>query len=101
MIRFSPLLLAILPAIAVAQDADRGRQISERWCSACHTVSRTPGTAQADGIPSFPAIAAMPAMSPDRIRAAINPLHSRMPDLSLGKREQDDLVAYITSLRAK
>lgn len=99
MIRLVPFLLLVLPATAAAQDSERGRQIAERWCSACHTVSRTPGTAQADGIPSFPAIAAMPALSPDRIRAAINPLHSRMPDLSLGKREQDDLVAYITSLR--
>lgn len=99
MIRLASFLLLVLPSIAVAQDAERGRQIAERWCAACHTVSRTPGAARADGIPSFPAIAAVPAMSPDRIRAAINPLHSRMPDLSLGKREQDDLVAYITSLR--
>jgi mono/diheme cytochrome c family protein len=99
MIRFSPALLILLPAIATAQDADRGRQVAERWCSGCHAVSRSPGTARADGIPSFSAIAAMPAMSPDRVRAAFNPLHSRMPDLSLGKREQDDLVAYIRSLR--
>jgi hypothetical protein len=27
--------------------------------------------------------------------------HGRMPDFSLTKREQDDLVAYIQSLRAK
>lgn len=99
MIRFAPFLLVVVPSLGAAQDIERGRQLAERWCSACHTVSRTPAEARADGLPSFPAIAAMPAMSPDRMRAAINPLHSRMPDLSLGKREQDDLVAYMTSLR--
>ena len=30
----------------------------------------------------------------------MNPMHGRMPDLSLGKRDQDDLAAYILSLRS-
>jgi len=29
----------------------------------------------------------------------MNPTHGRMPDLSLSKRDQDDLAAYILSLR--
>jgi mono/diheme cytochrome c family protein len=92
------LLLAV-PGIAAAQDVERGRQLALRWCSGCHTVERSPAGARADGIATFPAIAAVPGMSSERLRAAMNPTHGRMPDLSLGKRDQDDLAAYILSLR--
>lgn len=92
-------LVALLPAYAVAQDADQGREIARRWCSACHVVERTATQAPANGLPTFPAIAARADLSADRLRAAINPQHSRMPDLALSKRQQDDLIAYIFSLR--
>jgi mono/diheme cytochrome c family protein len=94
-------LLLVLPGIASAQDVARGRELALRWCSGCHTVERSPVDARADGVATFPAIAAVPGISPDRLRAAMNPTHGRMPDLSLGKRDQDDLAAYILSLRAK
>ena len=57
--------------------------------------------APADGLPTFPAIAAKPDLSADYLRAAMNPQHSRMPDFALSRRQQDDLIAYIYSLRAK
>lgn len=91
--------LLLLPGIASAQDVERGRQLALRWCSGCHTVESSPPTARADGVPTFPAIAALPGISPERLRAAMNPTHGRMPDLSLGKRDQDDLAAYILGLR--
>jgi hypothetical protein len=31
----------------------------------------------------------------------MNPQHSRMPDFALGKQQQDDLAAYILSLRTR
>jgi len=99
MSRLAAVLVLMLPGIAAAQDIERGRQLAQRWCSGCHTVERSPADARADGVPTFPAIAAMPGISPDRLRAAMNPIHGRMPDLSLGKRDQDDLAAYILSLR--
>jgi len=100
MSRLAAILLVMLPAIAAAQDVSRGRQLAQRWCAGCHTVERAPAEARADGVPTFPAIAAMSGMSPDRLRAAMNPTHGRMPDLSLAKRDQDDLAAYILSLRS-
>jgi len=100
MSRLAAVLVLMLPGIAAAQDIERGRQLAQRWCSGCHTVERSPADARADGVPTFPAIAAKPGISPDRVRAAINPIHGRMPDLSLGKRDQDDLAAYILSFRA-
>ncbi|MBS0525746.1 MAG: c-type cytochrome [Proteobacteria bacterium] len=91
--------MILLPAAAGAQDVERGHQLAERWCSGCHTVERSPAAARADGIPSFAAIAGISGNSTDRLRAAMNPTHGRMPDLSLSKRDQDDLAAYILSLR--
>jgi mono/diheme cytochrome c family protein len=93
------LVVLALPGIAAAQDVERGHLLAQRWCSGCHTVERSPATARADSIPSFPAIATMTGMSAERLRAAMNPAHGRMPDLSLSKRDQDDLAAYILTLR--
>jgi mono/diheme cytochrome c family protein len=101
MSRLIAVLLFFLPAVAAAQDVERGHQLAQRWCSGCHTVERSPAAARADGVPSFPAVAAMSGQSADRLRAAMNPTHGRMPDLSLSKRDQDDLAAYILSLRSK
>jgi mono/diheme cytochrome c family protein len=92
-------LIGLLPAYAAAQDSNQGREIARRWCSACHVVERTATVAPANGLPTFPAVAARDDLSADRLRAAINPQHSRMPDLALSKRQQDDLIAYIFSLR--
>ena len=100
-LRFPLLALVLLPGIAAAQDVERGLMLAQRWCSACHTIERSPATARSDGVPTFPAIASMPGMSADRLRAAMTPLHGRMPDLSLAARDQNDLAAYILSLRAR
>jgi hypothetical protein len=64
-------------------------------------VDRAATRAPADGLPTFPAIAAKPDLSADYLRAAMNPRHSRMPDFALSRRQQDDLIAYIHSLRRK
>lgn len=89
----------LLPSLALAQDIDRGRQLAVRWCAGCHVVDRSSTAARADGVPTFPAIAAQPDSSSEHLRAAMNPIHGRMPDLALSKRDQDDLAAYIVSLK--
>src|SRR3954468_5034814 len=99
MLRVVLCSILLLPTMAFAQDVDRGGQISARWCAGCHVVDRAPKEARSDGIPTFPAIAVQPNASPEHLRAAMNPTHGRMPDLALSKRDQDDLAAYILSLR--
>ena len=94
-------LLMFAPALATAQDAEQGRELAKRWCSSCHVVEPSAAAAPAVGLPSFPAIAARADLSADRLRAAMNPQHSRMPDFALSRRQQDDLIAYIYSLRRK
>jgi mono/diheme cytochrome c family protein len=91
----------LVPFGVSAQDVTRGRDLAGRWCANCHVVERSPATAPADGLPTFPALANQTGQSPDHLRAAMNPQHSRMPDFALSKQQQDDLVAYILSLRGR
>jgi mono/diheme cytochrome c family protein len=93
------LLMALVPAIGAAQDARHGRELAVRWCANCHIVTRSATTATAAGLPSFPKLASLPTTTDASLRRAMTASHSRMPDFALTKREQDDLIAYIFSLR--
>ena len=95
------LLLSSLSwsGLAQAQDAVRGQALAERWCANCHVVSRTATAGSADGRPTFPALAMRKDMTAATLKGAMSATHSRMPDLQLGARDQEDLVAYIFSLR--
>jgi cytochrome c len=93
--------LTLLPGLAAAQDVLRGQALAERWCANCHVVSRAATTGRSDGLPTFPALAARKETTPAMLKGAMTATHSRMPDFQLGARDQDDLVAYILSLRAQ
>ncbi|MBS0522753.1 MAG: c-type cytochrome [Proteobacteria bacterium] len=96
------LLLLMLPAFARAQDVARGRAMAERWCANCHVVTSSATIGSANGLETFPALAADPNITESKLRAAMTSRHGRrMPDFSLTEQEQDDLIAYIFSLRAK
>ena len=56
-------------------------------------------TGAANGIPTFSAIAAKSTTTEASLRAVLSQPHGRMPDFSLGRREQDALIGYILSLR--
>jgi mono/diheme cytochrome c family protein len=96
------MLLSIATCgLAAAQDAMRGQALAERWCANCHVVNQAATTGRADGLPTFPALAARKDITAATIKGAMTATHSRMPDLQLGARDQEDLVAYIISLRPK
>jgi mono/diheme cytochrome c family protein len=99
MLRTLACTLVFVPALAMAQDAGQGHELAKRWCTSCHVVEKTVTQAPANGLPTFPAMARRADLTADRLRAAMNPQHSRMPDFGLSKRQQDDLIAYIFSLR--
>ncbi len=98
---FAGAILLLAMGTGIAQDAGRGERLAKTWCANCHVVDASPRKAGATGLPTFPALAAEPGQTPERLRAAMNPRHSRMPDLQLSKQQQDDLVAYILSLRPR
>ncbi len=91
--------LAVLPIGAQAQNVEHGRALAERWCSKCHVVSAAAASGQSNGLPTFPGLAARKDMTMDKLKAAMTTQHSRMPDLQIGTRDQDDLAAYILSLK--
>jgi len=101
MLRSLSCLLVIAPGLAWGQDIEQGHQIATRWCANCHVVERTTAAASANGLATFPAIAANPRTTPELLRATMSAQHGRMPDFQLSKRQQDDLIAYIQSLRQK
>jgi mono/diheme cytochrome c family protein len=88
------LLLAGVPAAGLAADAGNGGAIAARWCANCHAV--TPGQRRSDtDPPAFAQIARNPAMDAAALGAFLMTPHPRMPDMSLSRREIEDLVAFI------
>jgi mono/diheme cytochrome c family protein len=98
---FAALALVVPAGFAQAQDVLRGQALAERWCANCHVVNQAATAGKADGLPTFPAIAARKDVTAATLKGAMTAPHSRMPDFQLGARDQDDLVAYIFSLRPK
>jgi mono/diheme cytochrome c family protein len=93
------MILTLLSLPAAAQDSRGGRVLAERWCMACHVVEREPRSATADGVPSFPAIAAKPDTTAAWLDNYLSTGHTRMPDFQLSRGERSALVSYILSLR--
>jgi mono/diheme cytochrome c family protein len=99
MMRWAACLLAMAPLAAMAQDAEHGALVAKRWCANCHIVERSPSEGRADGLPSFVDIANRPGTSKQSLRRLMTAEHGRMPNFSLTTAEEDDLAAYILTLR--
>lgn len=101
------LSLMLLPLAAMAQEPERkipradpqnGAVLAQRWCAACHIVSKdqTKGT---DGVPSFAAIAARGNLSGEQLAFVLLNPHPVMPTMTLTRNEARDLAAYIGTQR--
>ncbi len=99
LLALSVLSTVLTVGVAQAQDVMRGQQLAERWCANCHVVNRAATAGRADGLPTFPALAARKDVTAATLKGAMTATHSLMPDFQLGARDQEDLVAYIFSLR--
>lgn len=97
------LAATVLPAMlaypALAGEPAKGLELARRWCASCHLVE--PGGAARDAAPSFAAISNDPATTPHRLRAWLFSPHPPMPNLSLAASQEDDIVAYLMSLKTK
>lgn len=99
MSRTLALVLVLLPLPTMAQGPGFGATLAEHWCMGCHIVERAPKGASANGVPSFPAIAAKPTTTAEQLSLYLSTGHTHMPDFSLSNQERQALVAYILSLR--
>lgn len=82
-------------------DAVAGRIFAERECGDCHDISREGGDYPLNAAPSFLDVATQRSTTALSLRVFLRSTHREMPDLILNQREQDDVIAYILSLRAE
>lgn len=82
----------------LADSAEHGGQIAERWCSTCHLVSERQQQATTDA-PTFRSIAQRSPEAIDALAGFLMDPHPPMPDFSLTREEIRDLLAYFASLR--
>lgn len=90
-----------IPGPAIPGDAVPGEALARTWCANCHDVGRTARPATTDAVPGFASIARMPSTTAMSLRVFLLTPHGDMPDYQLGRRELDDVIAYILSLRSQ
>ncbi len=99
------VLLTATAGTALAQsagDVAAGRDLATKVCAACHVVavdqSPTPRSSKA---PAFAAIAVTRGVTELSLHAFLSTPHPSMPNFILSPAEQDNVIAYILSLRPK
>jgi mono/diheme cytochrome c family protein len=93
----SVLAVALAPA-SFAADANRGKALAKRWCTACHVVERDQ-TAAIDHAPPFSSVAKTPDFDENRLAFLLLRPHPNMPRLVLSRSEVADLASYIETLK--
>ena len=95
-----PLVASLLmQQNAFAADADQGKAIAERWCSACHVVGPEQKTTSNDQAPPFASIVRKPDFDEGRLALLLLSPHPNMPKLALSRFEVADLVEYMRTLK--
>lgn len=84
-----------------APDVNAGRRLALQWCSTCHVVADPQPRPAVDGVPSFMALGNDPRMTVARLSSFLQAPHPVMPDLSLSRREIENIAGYIQSLKRK
>lgn len=98
------LLLFGLPAASLAQepgDPRSGLEIARAQCAECHAVERGNLRSVHPEVPAFASIATARGVSGRALAAALRRSHGKMPAIVLPPHEQDDVIAYILTLRTK
>ena len=92
------LLLFACTSEATGADADHGSTLAQRWCASCHVVSSAQRE-EIDHSPSFASIARRADFSAEKLAFFLLEPHPKMPNMSLSRKEADDLAAYIAEQR--
>jgi mono/diheme cytochrome c family protein len=97
---------ALLAGNAGAQDVSEigdsksGGKLAREECRSCHDVSARPGKPSLRGRPpNFYDVANMASTTPTSLYVFLHSSHPTMPNFRLDKKESDDVIAYIMSLR--
>jgi mono/diheme cytochrome c family protein len=91
----SVTMAVLLPQTAMAASAANGGKMAERWCAACHVVSKDQKSGGSTQSPPFSAIAKKPGFDASKLALFLLLPHPRMPDMNMSRAEAEDLAAYI------
>jgi len=91
-------LLACASEATFAADANNGSRLAQRWCASCHVVSSSQSVV-IDHSPSFASIAQNADFTAEKLAFFLLEPHPKMPNMSLSRKEADDLAAYIAEQR--
>lgn len=96
------LLAALLPFGAHAQEAgdvSAGAKIAQEVCAECHSIGAEQDNSPNADAPPFAHVATTPGMNERALAVWLQSPHPTMPNIILEKKERDDIVAYILSLK--
>ncbi len=99
---FALCLVAGFSTAALAQesgDPSRGLAFAKAVCASCHSVLPAEYFSPRSGVATFKAIANTPGMTGTAISVWLRTPHRLMPDLIIEPQDQNDVIAYILSLR--
>lgn len=92
----APAAIAGFAAAAqAAGDPAQGRTLTQAWCTGCHTVEG----GGSDPAPPLRAIADSPGRTRGYLYAWLSDPHPPMPQLTPGRQEIADIIAYLDTLR--
>jgi cytochrome c len=80
-------------------DPGAGLKLARQWCTGCHVVE--PAGRGGDSGPPFLQIANRPSRTRASMEAWLTDPHPPMPNLSLSRREIEDVIAYIDTLQGR
>lgn len=83
-----------------AGDVVQGQELAQSVCAECHAVAPSAIRSPNGHAPTFDTIAHMPGMTPMAIRVWLRSAHKEMPNIMLSRDETDNVIAYLTSLKA-
>jgi cytochrome c len=93
-------LLATLGAVAQASgDPAAGLSFARGICAQCHKVVSDQQAPLRTAAPDFARIANMPSTTETALHVFLLSPHPTMPNLILTQQQQEDVIAYILSLR--
>jgi mono/diheme cytochrome c family protein len=84
----------------VPGDAAKGRSLAEAWCSECHAVGAKAVPVPRNA-PDFVTVARLSSTTALSLNAFLRSNHRSMPNFMIARRDADDIVAYILSLKRK
>lgn len=90
---------AVAPGPAHAADVQNGRRLAQQVCAECHAVLPGGPRSPKAGAPTFDELARAPGMTSMALSVAFTTPHAGMPMFRLTAEQQEDVIAYILSLR--